>query len=94
MFSNLLLNSHRLMATDETMLNHLKKEIPVDKEALLLNPDSSVSLVIVDDVVNGFCTASNTAPTNPDEHISKMVNESARLAREFWIGPSLAGSSL
>lgn len=72
------------MATDETILNHLKVEIPVDEESLLLNPDSSVGLVIID-VVNGFCTvgSGNMAPTKPSEQISKMVEESARLAREF-----------
>uniref|UniRef100_M4FBP3 Isochorismatase-like domain-containing protein n=1 Tax=Brassica campestris TaxID=3711 RepID=M4FBP3_BRACM len=72
------------MATDETIFDHLKKEIPVDEESLLLNPDSSVGLVIVD-VVNGFCTvgSGNMAPTKPNEQISKMVEESAMLAREF-----------
>ncbi|XP_010472245.1 PREDICTED: nicotinamidase 1 [Camelina sativa] len=73
------------MANHETILDHLKKEIPVDEEeSLVLNRDSSVGLVIVD-VVNGFCTvgSGNMAPTEPNEQISKMVEESAKLAREF-----------
>ncbi|KAF8079638.1 hypothetical protein N665_1012s0012 [Sinapis alba] len=72
------------MATDETIIDHVKKAIPVDEESLLLKPDSTVGLVIVD-VVNGFCTvgSGNMAPTKPNEQISKMVEESAKLAREF-----------
>ncbi|CAN8283912.1 unnamed protein product [Cochlearia groenlandica] len=72
------------MATNETILDLLKKEIPVEEETLVLNRDSSVGLVIVD-VVNGFCTvgSGNMAPMKHNEQISKMVDESSRLAREF-----------
>nr|AAM61357.1 unknown [Arabidopsis thaliana] len=73
------------MANHETIFDQLKKQIPVDEEEpLILNRDSSVGLVIVD-VVNGFCTigSGNMAPTKHNEQISKMVEESAKLAREF-----------
>ncbi|CAE6002752.1 unnamed protein product [Arabidopsis arenosa] len=73
------------MANHETIFDQLKKQIPVDEEeSLILNRDSSVGLVIVD-VVNGFCTigSGNMAPTKHNEQISKMVEESAKLAREF-----------
>ncbi|KAL1193386.1 Nicotinamidase 1 [Cardamine amara subsp. amara] len=73
------------MANDETILDQLKKEIPVDEEeSIVLNGNSSVGLVIVD-VVNGFCTvgSGNMAPTKHNEQISIMVDETAKLAREF-----------
>nr|AAD15566.1 unknown protein [Arabidopsis thaliana] len=62
------------MANHETIFDQLKKQIPVDEEEpLILNRDSSVGLVIVD-VVNGFCTIGSG---------NMMVEESAKLAREF-----------
>ncbi|CAA0369710.1 Isochorismatase-like [Arabidopsis suecica] len=73
------------MTNHESIFDQLKKQIPVDEEEpLILNRDSSVGLVIVD-VVNGFCTigSGNMAPTKHNEQISKMVEESAKLAREF-----------
>ncbi|XP_010526686.1 PREDICTED: uncharacterized protein LOC104804180 isoform X8 [Tarenaya hassleriana] len=72
------------MVLKGTIMDLLKKEIPLDEESLFLGRDSNVGLVIVD-VINGFCTvgAGNLAPTQHNEQISVMVKESARLAGEF-----------
>lgn len=62
----------------------LQNELPVDQESLLLTGDLKTGLVLVD-VVNGFCTvgAGNLAPVEPNEQISDMVEESAKLAKQF-----------
>ncbi|KAI4314420.1 hypothetical protein L6164_027332 [Bauhinia variegata] len=62
----------------------LKEELPIEQQPLLLSGDIKTGLVLVD-VVNGFCTvgAGNLAPPQPDEQISRMVDESVRLARVF-----------
>ncbi|KAJ0977172.1 hypothetical protein J5N97_012646 [Dioscorea zingiberensis] len=67
----------------------LKIEIPFDEEEdfVLISGKGSgcaIGLVLVD-IVNGFCTvgAGNLAPTKPNEQISTMVKEAARLAKVF-----------
>ncbi|KAK1300672.1 hypothetical protein QJS10_CPB13g00221 [Acorus calamus] len=62
----------------------LKEETPFEEESLVLSGDVKTGLVIVD-VVNGFCTvgAGHLAPSEPNKQISKMVEESVRLARAF-----------
>ncbi|KAK4585109.1 hypothetical protein RGQ29_022680 [Quercus rubra] len=62
----------------------LKEELPVNQESLVLSEDVKTGLVLVD-IVNGFCTvgSGNLAPTQPDEQISGMVDESVKLARVF-----------
>ncbi|KAL8151865.1 hypothetical protein V2J09_021673 [Rumex salicifolius] len=62
----------------------LKQEIPVAEESLFLSGDVTTGLVLVD-VVNGFCTvgAGNMAPPVPNEQISDMVEEAARLSKIF-----------
>lgn len=62
----------------------LKEELPVEQESLFLSADLKPALVLVD-VINGFCTvgAGNLAPQVPNQQISRMVDESARLARIF-----------
>lgn len=67
-------------------IDQLKNELPVEHESLVLSGDDGVKtgLVLVD-VVNGFCTvgAGNLAPRMPDKQISRMVDNSARLASVF-----------
>ncbi|KAF8406096.1 hypothetical protein HHK36_008176 [Tetracentron sinense] len=65
-------------------LDLLKNELPLVQESLVLSQDFTTGLVLVD-VINGFCTvgAGNLAPTEPNEQISGMVDESARLAKVF-----------
>ncbi|KAL8211261.1 hypothetical protein R6Q57_005698 [Mikania cordata] len=67
-----------------TAIDLVKNEIPVDEESVTLTDDVAFGLVIVD-VVNGFCTvgAGHLAPKVPDKQISRMVDESAQLARMF-----------
>ncbi|GLU13039.1 hypothetical protein SLE2022_296880 [Rubroshorea leprosula] len=62
----------------------LKDQIPVEQDSLLITEDVKTGLVLVD-VVNGFCTvgAGNLAPLQPNQQISEMVEESARLAKLF-----------
>ncbi|KAE9597964.1 hypothetical protein Lal_00029577 [Lupinus albus] len=62
----------------------LKEELPVEQEPLHLSSDISTGLVLVD-LVNGFCTvgAGNLAPREPDEQISKMVEETLKLSKLF-----------
>ncbi|XP_030974724.1 nicotinamidase 1 [Quercus lobata] len=62
----------------------LKEELPVKQESLVLSEEVKTGLVLVD-IVNGFCTvgSGNLAPTQPDEQISGMVDESVKLARVF-----------
>ncbi|XP_050292141.1 nicotinamidase 1 [Quercus robur] len=62
----------------------LKEELPVNQESLVLSEEVKTGLVLVD-IVNGFCTvgSGNLAPTQPDEQISGMVDESVKLARVF-----------
>ncbi|KDP29992.1 hypothetical protein JCGZ_18759 [Jatropha curcas] len=62
----------------------LKNELPLDQEPVLLPEDVVNGLVLVD-IINGFCTlgAGNLAPRAPNRQISRMINESATLARAF-----------
>ncbi|KAK9287338.1 hypothetical protein L1049_015753 [Liquidambar formosana] len=62
----------------------LKNELPLDQESVVLSEDVMTGLVLVD-IINGFCTvgAGNLAPREPNNQISGMVDESARLARLF-----------
>lgn len=62
----------------------LKEELPVNQESLVFSEDVKTGLVLVD-IVNGFCTvgSGNLAPTQPDDQISGMVDESVKLARVF-----------
>ncbi|KAL4577895.1 hypothetical protein LXL04_014010 [Taraxacum kok-saghyz] len=62
----------------------VKNELPVDEESVVLSGDVRTGLVLVD-IVNGFCTvgAGNLAPRAPDKQISRMVDESTKLARLF-----------
>lgn len=56
----------------------------MNQESLVLSEEVKTGLVLVD-IVNGFCTvgSGNLAPTQPDEQISGMVDESVKLARVF-----------
>nr|AFK47291.1 unknown [Lotus japonicus] len=65
-------------------LQLVKEEIPVKQQPLRLSGDIKTGLVLVD-VVNGFCTvgAGNMAPTEPNEKITKMVEESVSLSKKF-----------
>ncbi|PON38922.1 Isochorismatase-like [Parasponia andersonii] len=62
----------------------LRNEIPLELETVNLSEDFVTGLVLVD-IINGFCTvgAGNLAPGEPNRQISRMINESARLARIF-----------
>lgn len=62
----------------------VKKEIPVEEEKVAFPHHVKTGLVLVD-IINGFCTvgAGNLAPTEPNRQISKMIEESERLARVF-----------
>ncbi|XP_077234123.1 nicotinamidase 1-like [Tasmannia lanceolata] len=63
----------------------VKDELPFQEdEAFILSEDVRAGLVLVD-IINGFCSvgAGNLAPTEPNKQISGMIEESARLAREF-----------
>ncbi|KAL7135483.1 hypothetical protein ABFS83_11G100000 [Erythranthe nasuta] len=65
-------------------LELLRNELPLEQETLLLSGSIATGLVLVD-IVNGFCTvgSGNLAPQAPDGQISEMVDESAKLARQF-----------
>jgi nicotinamidase-related amidase len=71
------------MAMGETLLEMLRAELPIRLVDYPV-PGGETGLVIVD-AVNGFCTvgAGNLAPKEPDEHISRMVEETTALARRF-----------
>ncbi|KAF5444223.1 hypothetical protein F2P56_036712 [Juglans regia] len=62
----------------------LKGEIPIEQESVVLHEDVVTGLVLVD-IINGFCTvgAGKMAPREPNSQISRMINESERLARLF-----------
>uniref|UniRef100_A0A7N0USW8 Isochorismatase-like domain-containing protein n=1 Tax=Kalanchoe fedtschenkoi TaxID=63787 RepID=A0A7N0USW8_KALFE len=62
----------------------LRNEIPLELESVELGEEGVTGLVLVD-VINGFCTvgAGNLAPSEPNQQISAMVEETARLARIF-----------
>ncbi|XP_041015432.1 nicotinamidase 1-like [Juglans microcarpa x Juglans regia] len=62
----------------------LKGEIPIEQESVVLHENVVTGLVLVD-IINGFCTvgAGNMAPREPNSQISRMINESERLARLF-----------
>lgn len=62
----------------------LKKELPLEQESVELCDDVVTGLVLVD-IINGFCTvgAGNLAPLEPNQQISGMIDESAKLARVF-----------
>lgn len=64
------------------LLEQLAHEIPV--AAVTYTVPNKVGLIIVDEV-NGFCTvgAGNLAPTAPNAQISRMVDETATLAKKF-----------
>lgn len=66
------------------LIDLLKNEVPVEDETLIISNDIKTGLVLVD-IVNGFCTvgSGNLAPSAPDKQISRMVDESARLAKMF-----------
>ncbi|KAJ8758851.1 hypothetical protein K2173_002630 [Erythroxylum novogranatense] len=70
------------MVSEATEL--VKKELPLDLETVILPEDGVIGLVLVD-IINGFCTvgAGNLAPREPDRQITGMINESARLAKQF-----------
>lgn len=69
--------------TDESLLPALRDRLPVAFGAFEIG-DRKVGLVIVDEV-NGFATvgAGNLAPAAPNAQVSRMVAETARLARAF-----------
>ncbi|KAG2564120.1 hypothetical protein PVAP13_8KG385100 [Panicum virgatum] len=65
----------------------LRSQTPFQSDGELVLPPrdgGGVGLVLVD-VSNGFCTvgAGNLAPAAPNKQIEKMVEEAARLARQF-----------
>ncbi|XP_038995904.1 nicotinamidase 1-like [Hibiscus syriacus] len=62
----------------------LKNELPLEQEFVVLPEDVVTGLVLVD-IINGFCTvgAGNLAPREHNIQISRIINESARLARLF-----------
>uniref|UniRef100_A0A2P2MSS2 Isochorismatase-like domain-containing protein n=1 Tax=Rhizophora mucronata TaxID=61149 RepID=A0A2P2MSS2_RHIMU len=62
----------------------VKTELPVDQESVVLPDGVGTGLVLVD-IINGFCTvgAGNLAPREPNGQITRMINESTRLARIF-----------
>ncbi|MFS7954647.1 putative nicotinamidase [Helianthus anomalus] len=68
----------------ESAIDLVKIELPVDEDSVILTGDVTIGLVLVD-IVNGFCTvgAGHLAPKVPDKQISRMVDESAQLARTF-----------
>ena len=70
------------MAGHGALLEQLRAQLPIATVAWELKP--ATGLVIVDEV-NGFCTvgAGNLAPPAPDAQISRMVEETDRLARRF-----------
>jgi nicotinamidase-related amidase len=70
------------MDANGSLLEGLRRELPVSLGSYAL--PGAAGLVIVDEV-NGFCTvgAGNLAPPRPDAQISRMVDETDRLARRF-----------
>ncbi|KVI08649.1 nicotinamidase 1 [Cynara cardunculus var. scolymus] len=70
--------------SSERAIDLVKNELPVDDESMVFSGDLRTGLVLVD-IVNGFCTvgAGHLAPKVPDKQISRMVDESTRLARMF-----------
>ncbi|GAB4838404.1 NiCoT heavy metal ion transporter Nic1 [Ancistrocladus abbreviatus] len=62
----------------------LKTELPLEQEDVELSEDAVNGLVLVD-IINGFCTVGSgpLAPTEPNNQISGMIEEAARLARVF-----------
>ncbi|KAK4401812.1 UNVERIFIED_CONTAM: Nicotinamidase 1 [Sesamum calycinum] len=62
----------------------LKNEIPLEEETVTIFDDSRAGLVLVD-IINGFCTvgAGSLAPREPNRQITKMIEESAKLAELF-----------
>ncbi|CAM8899192.1 unnamed protein product [Rhodiola kirilowii] len=63
----------------------LKNEIPLELESVVLSADTGITGLVLVDIINGFCTvgAGNLAPREPNQQISLMVEESAKLARIF-----------
>jgi nicotinamidase-related amidase len=74
------------MAVDATLVEDLQSQLPI---ALRPYPASGrhVGLVIVD-VIHGFCTpgAGSLAPSEHDQEIHAMVQETNRIARRFADG--------
>lgn len=70
------------MGAQGTLLEQLQAQLPIGTVAWELAGPSG--LVIVDEV-NGFCTvgAGNLAPASANAQISRMVDETDRLARRF-----------
>lgn len=70
------------MAGHGALLEQLRAQLPIATVAWEVK--GPTGLVIVDEV-NGFCTvgAGNLAPPAPDAQISRMVEETDRLARRF-----------
>ncbi|KAL7119289.1 hypothetical protein ACP275_02G054200 [Erythranthe tilingii] len=62
----------------------LTSEIPFEEESVFISDDVNAGLVLVD-IVNGFCTvgSGNLAPTEPNRQISRMIEESRKLAKVF-----------
>jgi len=71
------------MGTRDGLVDMLQAELPIRLVEYAV-PAGETGLVIVDEV-NGFCTvgAGALAPPEPDEQVSAMVEETARLARRF-----------
>jgi nicotinamidase-related amidase len=68
---------------DPTPIAALQQQLPIQLVAYAAS-GRQAGLVIVDEV-NGFCTvgAGNLAPPAPDVQVSRMVEETDRLARRF-----------
>ncbi|GKV02330.1 hypothetical protein SLEP1_g14784 [Rubroshorea leprosula] len=62
----------------------VKNELPLEQETVVFPEEGLTGLVLVD-IINGFCTvgAGNLAPREPNRQLSRMINESAKLAKLF-----------
>ena len=68
----------------DQLLEQMQARLPIDLVGYRLPPGGEAGLVVVDEV-NGFCTvgAGNLAPRSPNAQVSRMVEETDRLARRF-----------
>eukprot|EP00249_Psilotum_nudum_P009375 c21891_g1_i1 orf=311-1099(-) len=73
-----------MSAESAHVLAQLCNDLLFQPEQLTLFANTKIGLVIVDEV-NGFCSlgCGNLAPTCPNQQISRMVEETNRLATEF-----------
>ncbi|KAJ0907716.1 putative isochorismatase [Helianthus annuus] len=77
-------NSKSKTVIGHVAIDPVKMELSVDEDSVTLIGEVTTGLVLVD-IVNDFCSvgAGHLAPKVHDKQISRMVDESAQLARTF-----------